>query len=118
MNAGTKKALPWIFAAAIILGIAAVVIIQLRHRKPLVLRGAVTVNSSNSRKEVPIADVVVSVSNDIAQGTAKTDASSFIASKPAAMSLSETRTQVTGYGRSEAVDRPSTAKLICPSAIG
>jgi len=77
MNAGTKKALPWIFAAAIILGIAAVVIIQLRHRKPLVLRGAVTVNSSDSRKEVPIADVVVSVSNDIAQGTAKTDASGY-----------------------------------------
>src|SRR5579864_6335097 len=77
MNAGTKKALPWIFAAAIILGIAAVVIIQLRHRKPLVLRGAVTVNSSDSRKEVPIADVVVSVSNDVAQGTGKTDASGY-----------------------------------------
>src|ERR1700757_503956 len=77
MNAGIKKALPWIFAAVVILSIATVVIIQLRHRKPLVLRGAVTVNSSDTRKEVPIADVQVSVSNDIAQGTAKTDASGF-----------------------------------------
>ncbi|PYX39087.1 MAG: hypothetical protein DMG81_10205, partial [Acidobacteria bacterium] len=77
MNVRIKRSLPWIFATAILLGITAVVIIQLRHRKPLILHGAVTVNSSDTRKQVPIADVEVSVSNDIAEGAGKTDASGF-----------------------------------------
>jgi hypothetical protein len=77
MNVRIKKALPWIVATALMGSIVTVLVIQLRHRKPLLLRGAVTAKSSDSRKEVPIADVEVSLSDDVAQGAAQTDASGF-----------------------------------------
>lgn len=77
MNVRTKKILAWMFAAALLLGGVAVLIIQIRHRKPLVLRGAVTVKSTDTRKEVPIADVEVSVAIDIPVSATKTDASGF-----------------------------------------
>lgn len=76
MNLRTKQALPWILAVVVI-SIVAVLIVQRRHRTPLVLRGAITAKSADSRKEVPIADVEVSVSDDIAQGTVKSDASGY-----------------------------------------
>ena len=57
----------------------AVLVTHLPHRKPIVLRGAVTVKSSDSHKEVPIADVEVSVSDGIAQGAVKSDASGYFA---------------------------------------
>jgi hypothetical protein len=77
MNVRTKKILAWMFAATLLLGGVAVLIIQIRHRKPLVLRGAVTVKNTDTRKEVPIADVEVSISNDIPVSATKTDASGF-----------------------------------------
>jgi len=77
MNVRTKHVLFWILGAALIVTAAAVVVIPLRHRKPLVLRGAVTVKNSDTRKEVPVADVVVSVSDDVAVGAAKSDASGY-----------------------------------------
>lgn len=77
MNVRTKKILAWMLAAALLLGGVAVLIIQIRHRKPLVLRGAVTVKNTDTRKEVPIADVEVSVANDIPVSATKTDASGF-----------------------------------------
>ena len=77
MNVRTKKTLAWMFAAALLLGGVAVLIIQIRHRKPLVLRGAVTVKNTDTRKEVPVADVEVSVTNDIPVSATKTDASGF-----------------------------------------
>jgi hypothetical protein len=77
MNVRTKKILAWMFAAALLLGGVAVLIIQIRHRKPLVLRGAVTVKNTDTRKEVPIADVEVSVASDIPVSATKTDASGF-----------------------------------------
>ena len=77
MNVRTKKTLAWMFAAALLLGGVAVLVIQIRHRKPLVLRGAVTVKNTDTRKEVPIADVEVSVTNDIPVSATKTDASGF-----------------------------------------
>src|SRR5215471_11621924 len=77
MNVRTKKTLVWIFAATLLLGGVAELVIQIRHRKPLVLRGAVTVKNSDARKEVPVADVEVSVSDQIPVGSTKTDASGF-----------------------------------------
>src|SRR6201997_1925273 len=77
MNVRTKKTLAWIFAATLLLAGVAELIIQIRHRKPLVLRGAVTVKNSDTRKEVPIANVEVSVSDEIPVGSTKTDASGY-----------------------------------------
>ena len=74
MKAWAKISLPWIIALLIV-GIVVGIVSWLRHRTPLVLKGAVTVSGGDSRKEVPIADVEVSVSGsgDIALGTAKDD---------------------------------------------
>ena len=59
--------------------IAAAVILLLysRHRKPLVLRGAVTVQDSDPRKELPISDVDIKVVDGFVSGAARTDASGF-----------------------------------------
>ena len=82
MKAWAKISLPWIIALLIV-GIVVGIVSWLRHRTPLVLKGAVTVSSGDSRKEVPIADVEVSVSGsgDIALGTAKSDSSGYFAIK-------------------------------------
>jgi hypothetical protein len=76
MNSRTKKALPWVLSVVVI-SIVAVLIVQHRHRTPLVLRGAITAKSADSRKEVPIADIEVSVSDDLAQGAVKSDSSGY-----------------------------------------
>jgi hypothetical protein len=47
------------------------------HRRPLLLRGAVTVRDSDARKELPIADVEVIAANDLKTVTAKSDATGF-----------------------------------------
>jgi hypothetical protein len=80
MNVRIKKFIPWILALLIV-GAVTVVVVELRHRQPLVLRGAITAKNTDPRKEVPIADVEVSVSDDIAEGSAKSDASGFFSIK-------------------------------------
>jgi len=76
MNVRSKKILAWVLAALGII-IVAGVIIGLRRRQPLVLRGAVTAQSKDSHKEVPIADVEVSVSDGLTPITVKSDASGY-----------------------------------------
>jgi hypothetical protein len=80
MSPRGKKVLLGILALLIV-GAAAAVIYTIRHRTPLVLKGAVTVQNGDSHKEVPISDVEISVSNDIAQGSAKSDASGYFSIK-------------------------------------
>jgi hypothetical protein len=57
--------------------IAVVILLYVRHRKPLVLRGAVTVMDSDTRKELPISDVEIELVDGFVSGTAKTDSSGF-----------------------------------------
>jgi hypothetical protein len=80
MKTWAKISLPWIIALLIV-GVVAGIASWMRHRTPLVLRGAITVNSGDTRKEVPIADVEVSVADDIALGTTKSDASGYFSIK-------------------------------------
>jgi hypothetical protein len=80
MRPPTKKVALWILAALLI-GVVAFVIVRFRHRTPLVLRGAITVMSSDTRKEVPVSDVEVSVTSAISRGTVKSDASGFFSIK-------------------------------------
>jgi hypothetical protein len=75
MRPPTKKVALWILAALLI-GVVAFVIVRFRHRTPLVLRGAITVMSSDTRKEVPVSDVEVSVTSAISRGTVKLQDSS------------------------------------------
>jgi hypothetical protein len=76
MSPRTKKTLPWILAA-VSLGGVAVLVVHLRHRTPLVLKGAITAQSTDSHKEVPIADVEVSISDGIAQSAVQSDDSGY-----------------------------------------
>ncbi len=77
MNVRAKKTLASIFAATLLLAGVATLVVQIRHHKPLVLRGAVTVKNSDTRKEVPIANVEVSVSDEIPVAPTNTDASGY-----------------------------------------
>jgi len=80
MNVRSKKVQTWVLAALVILLLVAVIIVS-RRRQPLVLRGAVTVQSKDSHKEVPIADVGVSISDGLTPITVKSDASGYFTIK-------------------------------------
>jgi hypothetical protein len=56
---------------------SAILLVGWRTRPPIALQGAVTVQSSDPRKQRPISDVEVSVSNDLATGTVRSDSSGF-----------------------------------------
>lgn len=75
-----QKAMPWILTAVTV-GMVAVLVVRFRHRTPLVLRGAVTVMSNDTRKEVPIADVEVSLASDTTDSAVKSNASGFFSFK-------------------------------------
>jgi hypothetical protein len=75
--AGTIKKLLWIAMAAVLaLGLATLAVLRYR-RQPLTLVGAVTVQDSDYRNQVPLADVEVRVANDLAAKPAKSDSVGF-----------------------------------------
>jgi hypothetical protein len=55
--------------------VATLLVLRWRTQRPLLLRGAVTVQEADSRKEQPIADVEVTA--DLATGSAKSDSTGF-----------------------------------------
>jgi hypothetical protein len=67
----TPKANLWIGSTIILMIVAALLLLPWYHRGSISLRGAVTVEDTDSRKEQPIADVEVTA--DLATGTAKSD---------------------------------------------
>jgi len=71
----TKVSL-WVVGIALIAAGAGFYILH-RMRNPLTIMGAVTIQDSDSRKELPIADVQVSVSGGGAEAPAKSDASGY-----------------------------------------
>jgi len=64
----------WIVVAILVCAILAGALYGIFHRRPVLLRGAVTVQDSDPRKELPIADVEVTAANDLRTVTAKSDA--------------------------------------------
>ena len=62
---------------AVVLAIASVLLVHWHRQSAVTLQGAVIVQDSDPRKELPIADVEVSVENKLARGTARSDASGF-----------------------------------------
>jgi len=74
---GAKKTAVWVIGLAAIGGIAiAVLFSRLQEkRRPLTLRGAVMKRDNDMRKELPIADVAISVANGLAPYEAKSDSS-------------------------------------------
>jgi hypothetical protein len=72
-----RSAAAWIVVAAIISVSMAAALYGIFHRRPVSLRGAVTVQDSDARKELPIADVEVTAANGLKTVTARSDASGF-----------------------------------------
>jgi hypothetical protein len=72
-----KRAGLWIGSTIILMIVAALLVRPWYAQRPISLRGAVTVEDTDSRKEQPIADVAVTA--DLAAGAAKSDSSGFFA---------------------------------------
>ena len=67
----------WIGSTIILLIVGTLLLIRWRTQRPVSLRGAVTVQDKDSRKEQPIADVEVTA--DLATGAVKSDSTGFFA---------------------------------------
>jgi len=67
----------WIGSTIILMIVGALLLFRWSVQRPVSLRGAVTVQDTDSRKEQPIADVEVTA--DLATGAAKTDSTGFFA---------------------------------------
>jgi hypothetical protein len=65
----------WIGLTIILMIVATLLLLRWRTQRPVSLRGAVTVQDSDNRKEQPIADVEVTA--DLASDTAKSDSTGF-----------------------------------------
>ena len=71
-----RTILLWNLAAvAVLMAMAVLVIHRFRFFRPIVIQGAVMANSSDSNKELPIADVQIIVADGLAQYPTKSDAS-------------------------------------------
>jgi hypothetical protein len=79
MQKKAKVSLWIIFAALCATAVTFFVIHRLRN--PLTIMGAVTIKDADSRKELPIADVEITVANGAAEAPAKSDASGFFTLK-------------------------------------
>jgi len=76
MQNSTAKLLRIGVPAVLVLAVVAVAVYRYR-RQPLTLTGAVIVEDRDTRKEMPIADVLIGVANDLASSPAKSDSSGF-----------------------------------------
>ncbi|PYX07382.1 MAG: hypothetical protein DMG88_14765 [Acidobacteria bacterium] len=67
----------WVVAAVVASVILGIALFFAFHRKPVSLRGAVTMQDADPKKELPIADVEITAANDLKTVTAKSDAMGF-----------------------------------------
>lgn len=72
---GFNKVQLWIFVAAVISLIAVVAFVIWQKQQPISIRGAVVVQNSDPRKQLPIAGVEISTTPDIAISPTSSDAS-------------------------------------------
>jgi len=67
----------WTISTIFLLVVLAATLVSRFYRLPVTLRGAVTVQDSDSRKELPIADVEVTAANNLAIAPGKSDSNGF-----------------------------------------
>ena len=79
MQKKAKVSLWIIFAVLCAVGVTFLVIHRLRN--PVTITGAVTIKDTDSRKELPIADVEITVADGAAEAPTKSDASGFFVLK-------------------------------------
>jgi len=75
MNAG-KKTATWTILAFGILG-AVLTVVFWHRRQPIVLKGAVLRQDSDPNKQLPIADVEITATNNLGMGSSRSDPSGF-----------------------------------------
>ena len=74
-NKGLKIAL-WITLSLVVLaGLVTIALLWFPHRKPITLKGAVLVRDSDTRKQLPIADVEVAATSGLTISRTKSDSS-------------------------------------------
>lgn len=74
----TRKIELWsAVVTAVILVVAALLLLHWHKGSVITLQGAVLVQDADPRKELPIADVEVTIENQLARGTVKSDVSGF-----------------------------------------
>jgi len=71
-----SQVVAWIVAALAVLGVA-LIVVHASKRKPVVLRGAIIQKDADPRKQLPIADAVVTATDDVAHASSKSDSSTF-----------------------------------------
>src|SRR5437763_14258271 len=72
LRMGKKRSVAgWVVAAAVASVILGTALFFTFHRKPVSLRGAVTMQDPDPKKELPIADVEISAANELKTVTAK-----------------------------------------------
>src|SRR5438445_10450352 len=75
LRMGKKRSVAvWVVAAAVASVILGTALFFTFHRKPVSLRGAVTMQDPDPKKELPIADVEITAANELKTVTAKSDA--------------------------------------------
>jgi hypothetical protein len=80
---GRGKTIAWTVGVAVVVAAisAAVFLAFVRARKPVVLRGAVMVQDTDPRKELPVADVEITAAYGLADASVKSDSSGFFSLK-------------------------------------
>jgi hypothetical protein len=66
-----------LWAAAVLVAMAVLIIHRFRFFQPFTIQGAVTADNADTRKELPIADVQITVANGLAPFPTKSDASGY-----------------------------------------
>jgi hypothetical protein len=72
-----NKSVVWAAAAVLCVILAGALVLHFRHPKPLTITGAITVQSANNGKELPIADVKVTATLGFADAPVKSDPAGF-----------------------------------------
>src|SRR6266704_664199 len=83
LRMGKKRSVAgWVVAAAVASVILGTALFFTFHRKPVSLRGAVTMQDPDPKKELPIADVEITAANELKTVTAKSDAMGYFRMTP------------------------------------
>src|SRR5438046_10078410 len=82
LRMGKKRSVAvWVVAAAVASVILGTALFFTFHRKPVSLRGAVTMQDPDPKKELPIADVEITAANELKTVTAKSHGIGYLRNK-------------------------------------
>lgn len=77
MNLQRKSAWRIVLVAAVAIAAGAIFFVPRLRKHPVLIRGAIVLNNTDSRKELPIADVQITARNGVSSTTSRSDSSGF-----------------------------------------